>query len=102
MIGYKRRMEPEVPPPRSPSRFEQLMTEFGPWAIGIYLALFGAVLAVYFVSSLWWRPEGASGLFALFGGAWLAAKATQPFRIAATLALTPFVARAFRRARPPT
>jgi hypothetical protein len=96
-------MPTEAPGPRRPRNFQQLLTEFGPAALGTYLVLYAGVLVAYFVVALWWRPQGEGGLLALFVGAWVAAKATQLPRVAATAVLAPLVARYLGRAstKPP-
>lgn len=66
-------------------------------------------LVVYFTSTLlvyigfWlalqfgWRPSSAAGNVGYWVTAYLASKATQPFRIAGSIAVTPIVARIYER-----
>jgi hypothetical protein len=80
---------------------KQIATEYGAVAVVVYLAIFAAVLlgswaAIHFG----WKPESAGGRVGSFTAAYIATKLTQPLRIAATLALTPLVAKAYERMRP--
>ena len=83
---------------KSMKRLKELINEYGPIAIGTYLVIFvlvltGFALAIHFG----FEPDGVAGGLGLLAAAWLATKATQPLRIAATFALTPVVARVVRR-----
>jgi hypothetical protein len=80
---------------------KQIAAEYGAVAVVVYLAIFTAVLlgswaAIHFG----WKPEGAGGRVGSFTAAYIATKLSQPLRIAATLALTPLVAKAYERMRP--
>jgi len=80
---------------------KQIAAEYGAVAVVVYLAIFAAVLlgswaAIHFG----WRPESAAGRGGTFAAAYIATKLTQPLRMAATLALTPLVAKAYERIRP--
>jgi hypothetical protein len=76
----------------------QILAEYGPVALVVYFTIFFAVLIGSWVAiHLGWRPESAIGAAGAFTGAYLATKVTQPLRIAATLLVTPFAARAVRR-----
>lgn len=77
-----------------------MFEEYGSLAITIYFVIFALVFlasgaAIYFGMEI----EGATQGAGLAAGAWLATKLTQPFRILATLALTPIVAK-FRNRKP--
>jgi hypothetical protein len=81
---------------------KQIATEYGGVAVAVYLTIFAAVLlgswaAIHFG----WKPQSAGGNVGSFTAAYIATKLTQPLRIAATLALTPLVAKAYERIRPP-
>jgi hypothetical protein len=81
-------------------RLEALMAEYGPIALAVYLALFALAMvgfstAIVFGLQVDSTAAGAGTLAA----AWLATKVTQPARIAATVVLTPLVARVVRRLR---
>lgn len=77
---------------------KQILAEYGRVAIAVYLVIFVAVLAgSYAAIRMGWKSEGAAGTAGTLGAAYLATKLTQPVRIAATLALTPLVARLHER-----
>lgn len=77
---------------------KQVMADYGPVALVVYLTLFFAVLfGAWTAIHLGWRPESVAGSAGTFTAAYLATKVTQPLRIAATLALTPFVAKVYER-----
>jgi hypothetical protein len=79
-------------------RLKHLIVEYGSLAIWIYFAIFLLVLvgfAIAIESGV--KVEGAAGTAGVWGAAWVSTKLTQPVRILATLALTPFVMRVVRR-----
>ena len=77
---------------------KQVLAEYGPVAVGVYLAIFAVVLLGSWAAiHLGWRPKSAVGGAGTFTAAYLFTKLTQPLRIAATIALTPLVARAHAR-----
>jgi hypothetical protein len=79
-------------------RLKALLSEYGRVAIYTYLALFVVVLAGFTLAIAWGVDvESSSGGAGALGAAYLATKATQPLRIAATLGLTPLVAAALRK-----
>jgi hypothetical protein len=81
---------------------KQIAAEYGAVAVVVYLSIFAAVLLGSWAAiHLGWKPEGAGGRVGSFTAAYIATKLTQPLRIAATLALTPLVAKAYERLRPP-
>ena len=81
-------------------RLKQLLADYGPVALGVYVAIFGLVLVGFMVAiSAGYDPEGVAGSAGLLGAAWVATKLTQPLRILATLALTPVVGRLVLRRR---
>jgi hypothetical protein len=78
--------------------FNNIITEYGPLALGIYLAIFGLVLfGAWTAINFGWQPESAAGSVGAFTAAYLTTKVTQPLRIGATLLLTPLVARGYAR-----
>jgi len=86
---------------RNKEKFERIKNEYGRVALGTYLTLWAAVLVAYAVAiKLGIDIEGVSSKGGILFGAWVAAKVSQPFRIALTVVLTPFVASVLRR--PPT
>jgi len=77
---------------------QRLLTEYGPVALVVYLAIFFAVLSgAWAAIHFGWRPDSVAGKVGTFTAAYLATKVTQPLRIAATIALTPLASRIHRR-----
>jgi len=77
---------------------KNLLTEYGAVAVVLYLVIFAVVLAAsYFAIKAGWTPKSATGKTGTFLVAYIVTKLTQPFRIAATVVLTPFVARLYER-----
>jgi hypothetical protein len=80
---------------------KNIAAEYGAVALVVYLAIFAVVLLGSWAAiHLGWKPASAGGRVGSFTAAYIATKLTQPLRIAATLALTPVVARAYERMRP--
>ena len=85
------------------TRWTDLLAEYGKIAIGTYLVLWlGVWLAFGIAIGLGIDidgvdPASATTVGSVVFASWLAAKITQPVRIAATLVMTPFVATLFRR-----
>ena len=79
---------------------KHVLTEYGAVAVVVYLVIFVAVLGGFWVAiRAGWRPESAAGSVGAFTAAYIATKLTQPLRIAATLFLTPLVAKGYERIR---
>jgi len=79
-------------------RFAEVKREYGKIAIATYLVIFFTVLGAFAVAiKMGYSVEGASGTSGVLLGAWVATKVTQPIRIAATIGLTPLVARVLRK-----
>lgn len=79
---------------------KDVLAEYGPAALVVYLSIFAGVLvAFWFGIRLGWQPESAVGSASTLAAAYIATKVTQPLRILATLALTPIVAKLYRRVR---
>lgn len=77
---------------------KSVLAEYGPVALVVYLVIFALVLLGSWAAiRMGWRPATAAGGMGTFAAAYLITKVTQPLRIAATLALTPLVARLTRR-----
>lgn len=80
-------------------KLKQLLAEYGPIAVTIYLVLFFVVLVgTYLGIYAGWTPRGVAGNAGAWTAAYIVTKLTQPLRIGATLLLTPIVARVWRRA----
>lgn len=74
--------------------FKEVLAEYGPIALGVYFAIFFLVLGgAWAAIAFGWQPRGAAAGVGTFAAAYIFTKLTQPVRIAATLALTPIVAR---------
>jgi hypothetical protein len=75
-------------------RLQALITRYGTVAVWTYFVIFFLVLAGFAVAiTLGMDVDSAASSATTIGAAWVATKITQPLRIAATLVLTPFVAR---------
>ncbi len=77
------------------------MAEYGKLALYTYLTLSLLAIAGFSIAiGVGVAPSSATGVIGTIGAGWLAAKATMPIRILATLALTPLVAVLWRKWRP--
>ncbi len=82
------------------ARLKNLLSEYGPVALGTYLAIFALVLAGFAVAiSFGFHVQSAAGTAGVLGAAYVATKVAQPLRIGATLVLTPVVAKVLSRFR---
>ena len=80
------------------ARFRELILEYGIIALIVHYVIFAIVIVgFWFAIRSGWRSSSAAGTAGTWGAAYIAAKITQPLRIIATLAITPFVARAYER-----
>jgi membrane protein implicated in regulation of membrane protease activity len=80
------------------ARLQKLLAEYGGVALYTYLALSILAIAGFSIAiAIGLEPSSATGMFGVIGAGWLAAKATMPLRILATLALTPVIATLVRR-----
>ena len=81
-------------------KLNEMLTEYGAVAVVVYFAIFFAVLAGFWLAIRFgWRTHSAAGTAGTLAAAYIATKLTQPLRIAATLVLTPAVARLYERMR---
>ena len=81
-------------------KLKNLLAEYGQIALGVYFVLFALTMAGFIIAfKAGFEPDSSAGTAGTIGAAWLATKATQLLRIAATLALTPVVASVARRIR---
>jgi hypothetical protein len=79
-------------------KLKEIFTEYGPIAVVVYLGIFFTVLFSFWGAiHLGWQPKSLTANVGGFTAAYLATKVTQGFRIAATLALTPVVAKVYGR-----
>ena len=82
-------------------RFQNLIGEYGRYAIWVYFGIFAVVFVGFALAiQLGVQVDSAAGVAGTWGAAYLATKVTQPVRILATFALTPVVARIARKLRP--
>jgi hypothetical protein len=80
------------------ARFRELILEYGIIALIVHYIIFAIVIVGFWLAiRSGWRSTSAAGTAGTWGAAYIAAKITQPLRIIATLAITPFVARAYER-----
>ena len=88
--------------PRLPVKktVQKLLAEYGTVAVIVYFVIFFAVLGGFWLAiRLGWQPTSAAGSVGTFAAAYIATKLTQPLRIAATLVVTPFIAKLYERIR---
>jgi hypothetical protein len=79
-------------------RLKAHFADYGKIAIYTYLALsLTAIIGFSIAIGVGVGPTSASGVFGVIGAGWLAAKATMPLRILATLGITPLIAALLNR-----
>ncbi len=84
----------EAPPAKRTlkQRLKAHFAEYGRVAIWTYLTLSILTIIGFSIAiGAGVEPSSASGVFGVIGAGWVAAKATMPLRILATLGLTPLV-----------
>jgi len=75
-------------------RIKALLAEYGRVALATYFGIFALVFAGFGLAiALGMNVASVEGQAGVLGAAYVATKLTQPLRIAATMALTPLVAR---------
>ncbi len=88
-------------PPRKRSLKERLsahVSKYGSIAIYTYFTLSILTIVAFSIAiGIGIGPSSASGVLGAIGAGWIAAKATMPLRILATLGLTPLVAALYHR-----
>lgn len=90
-----------APKPTLKERLSAHFAEYGKLALYTYLTLSLLAIAGFSIAiGVGLAPSSATGVIGTIGAGWLAAKATMPLRILATLALTPLVALLLRKWRP--
>jgi hypothetical protein len=78
----------------------RVFTEYGAVALVLYLAIFALVFAgVWFALQAGWAPSSTAGKAGGLAATYIITKLTQPLRIAATVVLTPLVAKVYERIR---
>lgn len=84
--------------PTLKERLSAHMEQYGKIALYTYLALsLTAIIGFSIAIGVGVSPSSATGVLGVIGAGWVAAKATMPLRILATLGLTPLVAALVRR-----
>jgi hypothetical protein len=84
-------------------RLQAHFAEYGRIAVWTYLALsLTAIIGFSIAIGAGVGASSASGVFGVIGAGWVAAKATMPLRILATLGLTPLIATLLQRRKKPT
>lgn len=97
--GHRPFLSAKLPPvtdaarPTLKDRLAKHFAEYGKIALVTYLVLSVAAIVGFSIAiAVGAEPSSATGMFGVIGAGWLAAKATMPLRILATLGLTPIVA----------
>ena len=81
---------------------KNILVEYGAIAVAVYLIVFVVVIVGFWAAIRFgWHPESMAANVGVWTAAYLATKLTQPLRIAATLAMTPLVARWYERSVTP-
>jgi len=77
---------------------KNILVEYGAVAVVVYFAIFFLVIFGFWAAIRFgWQPDSMAGDVGVWTAAYVATKVTQPLRIAATLAVTPFIARVYER-----
>jgi hypothetical protein len=77
---------------------KHILVEYGAIAVVVYLAIFFLVWFGFWAAMRFgWEPASAAANVGTFAAAYIATKITQPLRILATLAVTPFIAKIYER-----
>ena len=91
-------MSEAVPKRTLKERLKAHFAEYGRVAIYTYLSLsLLAIIGFSIAIGAGVTPSSASGVLGVIGAGWVAAKATMPLRILATLGLTPLIAALLQR-----
>ncbi len=81
-----------------PKSIKDFVVEYGVIGLVVYLATTVLVYVGFGIAlQFGWKPSGMAGNAGYWLTAYIAAKATQPFRILGSAAVTPFVARLYER-----
>jgi hypothetical protein len=79
-------------------RFKNLVVEYGVTALVVHYVIFALVIVGFWGAiRLGWQPAGTAASVGTWTAAYIMTKIVQPLRIIATLAVTPFIARAYER-----
>jgi len=84
-------------------KLETLLTEYGVVALVLYFAIFVLVLVGSWIAiRAGWSTTSVGGRASTLAAAYVVTKLTQPLRIAATVVLTPLLAKGWERMRAAT
>jgi len=79
---------------------KNVLAEYGAVALALYLVIFVLVLTGSWIAiRAGWSPTSVGGKAGTFAAAYIVTKLTQPLRIAATVVLTPLLAKGWERMR---
>lgn len=95
-------MTTETPAKKPPlkQRLTKLMDQYGKVALYTYLTLsLSAIIGFSIAIGFGMEADSTGGVLGAIGAGWVAAKATMPLRILATLGLTPLIAGLLARRR---
>ena len=77
---------------------KSLFVEYGTIAVAVYFVLFFSVwIGIWAAIRAGWQPASPIAGVGTWTAAYIATKLTQPLRFAATVAVTPFLARFYER-----
>jgi len=80
------------------TRFRDLLLEYGVIALIVHYVIFALVIVGFWAAiRAGWEPTTTVASVGSWTAAYIATKVTQPLRIVATLAITPFIARIYER-----
>ena len=83
---------------KSFASFKHVLAEYGVVALVLHYVIFGVVLGgAWLAMRAGWQPSSRIAGVGTWAAAYLVTKITQPVRMIATVALTPFVARGYER-----
>lgn len=79
-------------------KFRDLILEYGVIALIVHYVIFALVIVGFWAAMrAGWEPTTAAANVGTWTAAYIATKVTQPLRIVATLAITPFIAKIYER-----
>ncbi|MEO5589920.1 MAG: hypothetical protein ABIS03_10070 [Gemmatimonadaceae bacterium] len=77
---------------------KNILNEYGPIAVVVYLSLFAVVLfGAYFAIRLGWTPADAASQVGAWTAAYIVTKLTQPLRIAGTVLITTLIGKTLEK-----
>ena len=78
--------------------FKEFVVEYGTIGVVVYLTTTILVYLGFWIAlQFGWRPSSTAGNAGYWFTAYIAAKATQPFRILGSMAITPVIARIYEK-----